>query len=195
MDCKSLSMVLGTPITGIPFSRAKRWAISRLPSPELLSTTISSYSSRGWANPETVNLGVWGLPAIADFDGDGDIDLFGLHQGIGKGVWFNDGTGLFSSRNAVSTDCYFQNLHSVDLEGDGDQDVLCASGTATNYYLRNKGNGTFETQVAAFGSSGTSTIITADVDGDGDQDVLVGNGDGGENPVVNIQNYLYKKWN
>ena len=31
--CRSLSMVLGTPITGIPFSVAKRWAISRLPSP------------------------------------------------------------------------------------------------------------------------------------------------------------------
>ena len=29
---RSLSMVLGTPITGMPFW-AKRWAISRLPSP------------------------------------------------------------------------------------------------------------------------------------------------------------------
>jgi len=47
------------------------------------------YSSRGWAQPDTVNVGTWGLPAIADFDGDTRADIAVYESAQGWRTWLS----------------------------------------------------------------------------------------------------------
>src|ERR1700674_1075690 len=132
-------------------------------------------------------------PAVADFNGDGKLDLVVAHCGYGcpsgtgtVGVLLGNGDATFQT--AVTYGTGGIGAHQVivaDVNGDGKPDLIvpnaCASsanciGPGSVGVLLGKGDGTFQAAVA-YGSGGDDAIsvAVADVNGDGNLDVLVAN--------------------
>jgi hypothetical protein len=108
----------------------------------------------------------------ADFDGDGDLDLW-VHTRGESQLWRNAGGVMTFAPGAIPINGYGGDYPSVaDFDGDGDLDLH--AGTRV---MLNQGNGTF----VAFANrlpnvSGIDSLrLAADVDDDGDVD-LVGSG-------------------
>ncbi|MCU0866659.1 MAG: VCBS repeat-containing protein [Planctomycetes bacterium] len=108
----------------------------------------------------------------ADFDGDGDIDLW-LHTSFEQQLWRNQNGVLTFVPAAIPIDGYGPNSASVghslgDFDGDGDVDLH-----VFRKLLRNRGDGTFFAIPVMPNVSGIELLrIPADVDDDGDLDLL-----------------------
>ena len=131
---------------------------------------------------------------FADYDQDGDLDLFLSHWGNEpqpdtESLWRNDGSGSFTSASVKSgladqlitmnsrdglTDYSFTGTFS-DIDGDGDPDLLITSDFKTSKVFRNNGDATFtditETRVI-IDQNGMGSAV-GDYDNDGDMDWFV----------------------
>jgi len=110
---------------------------------------------------------------FADFDGDGDRDLF-ITGSYSSNLYLNDGDGLFTiapSNLQVSGNNSAAGVSDIDSDGDAD---LLVSGMNITQFFVNDGNAVFSL-IANSPFSGLSSggIAYSDVDGDGDQDVLL----------------------
>ena len=113
--------------------------------------------------------------ALADLDGDGDLDLFAVGNGANE-VWFNQGSGTFVSNGQSLGNDDSRDVALADLDGDGDQDAFVANKGANRVWFNN-GSGYFTVSAQTLGSSESSGIALADLDGDGDVDAFVANAD------------------
>ncbi len=124
----------------------------------------------------------------ADFDKDGDLDLFAVNWGQANEMYFNDGTGKMTrvhrgaDGNAENPDEFIrQGVTAADFDNDHDVDIyVCrrreGSQPAPNWLFVNDGSGLFteeagERGVALDGKSNGASF--ADVDRDGDFDLFV----------------------
>ena len=124
-------------------------------------------------------------PAIADFDGDGDDDVFfGTNQGT-INLALNDGAGGYTA--AVGADNPFDGVdvgalampEFVDLDGDGDLDAVIGRQAGDLVVFDNDGAGGFTELTGAdnpfdglsFGLGSAPAFM--DFDGDGDLDLFV----------------------
>ncbi|MBK9462848.1 MAG: VCBS repeat-containing protein [Sphingobacteriales bacterium] len=112
-------------------------------------------------------------------DSDGDIDILSTYVGQtddGRIIWYeNDGSGNFSSRQAISSVVFNPRaVYAADLDNDGDMDVL--SDSANDYriaWYENDGSGNFGAQqIISNYVANPRAISAADLDNDGDIDVL-----------------------
>ncbi len=128
--------------------------------------------------------------ATGDFNGDGYVDIFVGKSGAGENhyVYFNDGTGTFTSGNAKALPAANNGLASDcavgDVDRDGDLDIVVSRGTTGNgygnYFYKNNGNTSGYTNWAAASAISGDTrqslgICLADVDRDGDLDAITAN--------------------
>ena len=123
--------------------------------------------------------------AFADWDRDGDLDLFLAHWGRGGGfanhLWRNDGDFAFSPIDwsagiaplYLTTDFTFT-PNFADLDDDGWPDLLLASDFGTSRVFRNTGVGGFDldSRIAPSDENGMGAAV-GDVDNDGDLDWFV----------------------
>lgn len=132
--------------------------------------------------------------AVADMDGDGDLDVVEagccdamyLHENRGRNESLNGrgepDTGVSPIRfeEAFLIGNYREQVNDieiVDIDFDGDFDIVAAfSSIRRNRYYENNGDLTF-TMRSFSGSNGfdSRTVEIGDVDGDGDLDVVFGN--------------------
>ena len=134
----------------------------------------------------------YGLGAVpADFDSDGDIDLFVANDERANVLWQNNGDGTLSdiglsSGTAFNADGEEESGMGTDIgdyDGDGDMDIFITNFySETNTLYRNDGDMMF-VDVTTFSGLAAPSIeylgwgtIFFDYDSDGDVDLFVANG-------------------
>jgi Ca2+-binding RTX toxin-like protein/mRNA-degrading endonuclease HigB of HigAB toxin-antitoxin module len=131
-------------------------------------------------------------PALADIDGDSDLDLF-IGGRYGNTLFFRN-TGSASAPAFAEGSAspfglpyvgYYASLTLADIDGDGDLDAFIGEYFGNTLFLRNTGHASAPAFAAGssnpFGLTdvGFSAAPTfADIDGDGDLDAFIGNRSG-----------------
>ncbi len=124
--------------------------------------------------------------AWADYDSDGDLDLYVGNEGSGtraypSQLFRNDGDRFtdVADEAGVSNDRYTKAVAWGDYDNDGDPDLYVSTNNTPNRLYRNKGDGTFEDVAAELGVTRPHKRSFAtwfvDVDNDGWLDLFVGN--------------------
>ncbi len=119
-------------------------------------------------------------PQVADFDGDGNLDLAAASWGPGANVVVlrGDGRGGFGPPSFYPVAGPSGGMVAADLDGDGDLDLAVANtgmlwdGTTVTVLLNDGGAGFVRGGVYVAGP-GPTGITAADFDGDGDADLAV----------------------
>ena len=129
--------------------------------------------------------------ALADLDGDGDLDAYIIQSGSlypqrpgatlpGNELYLNRGDGVFdkvADGGGAADAGYGMGVAAGDYDNDGDVDIYVTN-VGANVLLRNDGTGRFEdvTDAAGVGDPGWSTGAGfLDLDADGDLDLYVVN--------------------
>ncbi|HHP7242329.1 MAG TPA: FG-GAP-like repeat-containing protein, partial [Cyclobacteriaceae bacterium] len=110
--------------------------------------------------------------AIADMDGDGDLDIIQAETGLGTKFLRNDGTGNYFQEFFISGSyniSYPSEVELGDIDGDGDIDAVFATSGGSNDIWFNDGAGNL-THSTNF--NGFNKIGLGDLDGDGDLDIF-----------------------
>ena len=152
---------------------------------------------------------------FADYDQDGDLDLFLSHWGNApepdtESLWQNNGDGTFTSASVQSGiadqiigppdglpglfDYSFAAIFS-DIDNDGDPDLLISSDFRTSKVFRNMGDGTFldiTDRDVVLDRNGMGNAV-GDYDNDGDMDWFVSSIiESSDRDDPNIGNRLYR---
>ncbi len=122
--------------------------------------------------------------AVADYDADGDDDIYLLNQLGPNTLYRNDGvrdglpafTDVTATAGVGLTDRVAMAACFADADGDGDRDLFVTSTRGGDAFFRNDGGDRFTDVSAAAGTAHvghTETPAFFDADGDGDLDLLV----------------------
>lgn len=129
--------------------------------------------------PNPLGQGFVGLkPAVADFNGDNNLDIAEPDYGNGKvDIFLGDGTGRFSQSGGFS-DLSPAVAYAADLNGDGHPDLLILDQTG-HYASVWLGNGSGGFVPGANLPSGNYVVVhAADLNNDGKLDLLANDGSG-----------------
>lgn len=121
--------------------------------------------------------------ALADFDGDGDLDAAVARDLLPVLLLFNDGEANFNATRELGPVAQARSIAAADLDGDGDPDLVLVQRGETNRYFLNDGQGNFGTDIELPGAWQTIQVATGDLDGNNRPDLVFSNR-GGEGVVL-----------
>jgi len=139
--------------------------------------------------PDLLSIGGAFTNAWADYDGDGDLDLFvGFGGATPNRLYRNDNGVLVDVAQAAGVDDKRATLSVAwgDYDGDGDLDLFVALRDRANAMYKNT-NGHFVDVAPQIGLDDRRKTVGAvwfDYDEDGDLDLYVGNMDGDANALM-----------
>ena len=111
--------------------------------------------------------------ALADLDGDGDLDAF-ISNNVSNSVWLNNGTGFFENTNQNFGNNYTYQIALFDIDNDGDNDAVFANNGPNEIWFNN-GDGTFAKSDQEIDSVDTPGAGYGDFNNDGYKDILFTN--------------------
>ncbi|HEY4788558.1 MAG TPA: VCBS repeat-containing protein [Bacteroidales bacterium] len=118
---------------------------------------------------------------LADFNGDGNLDLFLASNGkTGNMIFFNDGKGNFTNSNQQLGNNSAA-AKAADFNGDGNLDLFICYGKvpfgdgAPNRIWLNDGKGKFTDSGLRLGNSNSAQVCIGDINGDKKTDAFVVN--------------------
>lgn len=114
---------------------------------------------------------------VADFDGDGALDLAVPYRDAGQSwVYFGDGARAFGRRVAFGPpDAAVRSAGAADFDGDGAMDLVVIDERTGPAVVQGRADGTFAAGVPlGTVDARPYALAAADVDGDGRVDVIVG---------------------
>ena len=134
-----------------------------------------------WTKTTVINFFFGGYDdvAVADIDGDGDLDIGGATVNVSGSFleWAENAAGDGSAWTQRTVGNGFGDPLGIDLgdvDGDGDVDAVgagCCGVNGVRLYENNNGAGTSWT-LSAISSNDATSVTLADMDGDGDLDAL-----------------------
>ncbi len=144
-----------------------------------------SFGTEGKSQFPETTVGLRGL-GIADFDSDGDLDVFGLNQGATSYTYYNDSKGNFlRSVVTIRNGLLAYALIAADVNGDKQIDLIVGTvnggllAKGQTVLLLNIGSGGFVDATKTHmpkDADVTFGLALGDVDGDGDPDLVLANG-------------------
>jgi flagellin-like hook-associated protein FlgL len=121
-----------------------------------------------------------GRAALADFNGDGRVDMITAQDGIRLG----NGDGTFGAATAISAASGQSSYFTADLNNDGRMDLIAGSASGIRIALGN-GNGTFGA-AQNITLAAPSGISFGDFNGDGMLDIVAPEFNGGAGNTVRV---------
>ncbi len=116
--------------------------------------------------------------AVADFNSDGNPDLFFVGNQTANELYINEGQGNFSDlSNRIPVSGNFTSITALDIDGTGSVDVMIGN-LGQNVMLINSGNTFFTdqtTQRIPQQTNNTRDIVFGDITGDNLRDVVIAN--------------------
>ncbi|MBT6831818.1 hypothetical protein HOA64_02045, partial [bacterium] len=126
--------------------------------------------------------------AVADFDNDGDYDIFAVNESEAEEYFRNDGSWTFTHSDISLTGpagSYPTGMDAADFDKDGNMDAILAQYNDGTFIYFGNGDGTFAAPVEKDNDTWLSYgIAAADFTGDGEVDYIKSTGSGGDH-------YLY----
>ncbi len=116
---------------------------------------------------------------VADFDGDGRVDLAVLNFSDNSiSVVLGDGTGGFLPSQTIDVGATPRGIATLDVDGDGDTDIVNTNRDDGNLSIfTNDGSGMFgEAGSIEGGVSGEWSLMAGDMNGDGRMDLVTAGG-------------------
>jgi dienelactone hydrolase len=115
--------------------------------------------------------------AVADFNGDGKLDLAVTNTGDNTvSVLLGKGDGTFATATSYGTGSQPFSVATGDFDGDGNTDLVVANvGETTVSVFLGKGDGTFKQGVTYQAGNAARTAVVGDFNGDGKLDLAVAN--------------------
>jgi hypothetical protein len=113
--------------------------------------------------------------AWADFDNDGDLDLYSVEEESPNHLYRNDGNGVFNdiTTGALGDPGHGHGMTWIDYDKDGDVDIFFANLYTSGRLLRNDGGGNFsDVTPPPMTASEGGGVASADYDLDGDPDIF-----------------------
>ncbi|MCW5558239.1 MAG: choice-of-anchor M domain-containing protein, partial [Verrucomicrobiae bacterium] len=117
--------------------------------------------------------------AIADLDGDGDLDVLSASYNDNKVAWYENRGGTFGPQQVISTNhLYVAAVSVADFNQDGRPDVVVSGYSSVVGWFENLGGGVFGPQQVIDGNAPVVVTVTADLNQDGRPDVVGAGYDG-----------------
>ncbi len=123
--------------------------------------------------------------AVADLDGDGDLDIVAAGgAGLANQVFVNNGDATFSTVLLGDPATDSRAVAIADIDGDGFPDIVFGNGSPNDVY-RNTGSGATFTGPVTVGAGDTRDVALVDLFGDGLPELVLANADGNAQVFAN----------